>query len=144
VLLSPFFLYVPMLRYRLYFVGLYLCALLYIAAGINHFVNAEMYLRTMPPYLPAHEALVALSGVIEIVLGVALVLRPKTRLRVWAAWGIVLLLIAVFPANIQTYLNMKATADPRLTFALVRLPLQLPLIAWAWAYTRPMPQRPKK
>lgn len=87
-----------MLRYRLYFVGLYLCALLYIAAGINHFVNAEMYLRTMPPYLPAHEALVALSGVIEIVLGVALVLRPKTRLRVWAAWGIVLLLIAVFPA----------------------------------------------
>lgn len=51
-----------MLRYRLYFVGLYLCALLYIAAGINHFVNAEMYLRTMPPYLPAHEALVALSG----------------------------------------------------------------------------------
>ena len=74
-----------MLRYRLYFVGLYLCALLYIAAGINHFVNAEMYLRTMPSYLPAHEALVALSGVIEIVLGVALVLRPKTRLRVWAA-----------------------------------------------------------
>ena len=103
-----------------------------------------MYLRTMPPYLPAHEALVTLSGIIEIVLGVALVLRPKTRLRVWAAWGIVLLLIAVFPANIQTYLNMKATADPRLTFALVRLPLQLPLIAWAWAYTRPMPQRPKK
>ena len=99
MLLSPFFLYVPMLRYRLYFVGLYLCALLYIAAGINHFVNAEMYLRTMPPYLPAHEALVALSGVIEIVLGVALVLRPKTRLRVWAAWGIVLLLIAVFPAS---------------------------------------------
>ena len=120
-----------MLRYRLYFVGLYLCALLYIAAGINHFVNAEMYLRTMPPYLPAHEALVALSGVIEVVLGVA-------------GLGIVLLLIAVFPANIQTYLNMKATADPRLTFALVRLPLQLPLIAWAWAYTRPMPQRPKK
>ena len=117
---------------------------LYIAAGINHFVNAEMYLRTMPPYLPAHEALVALSGVIEIVLGVALVLRPKTRLRVWAAWGIILLLIAVFPANIQTYLNMKATADPRLTFALVRLPLQLPLIAWAWAYTRPIPQHPKK
>ena len=66
-----------MLRYRLYFVGLYLCALLYIAAGINHFVNAEMYLRTMPPYLPAHEALVALSGVIEIVLGVALVLRRR-------------------------------------------------------------------
>ena len=130
-----------MLRYRLYFVGLYLCALLYIAAGVNHFVNAQMYLRTMPPYLPAHEALVALSGIIEIVLGVALVLRPKTRLRVW---GIVLLLIAVFPANIQTYLNMKATADPRRTFALVRLPLQLPLIAWAWAYTRSIPQRPRK
>ena len=80
MLFITFLLYVPMLRYRLYFVGLYLCALLYIAAGINHFVNAEMYLRTMPPYLPAHEVLVALSGVIEIVLGVALVLRPKTRL----------------------------------------------------------------
>ena len=132
-----------MLRYRLYFVGLYLCALLYLAAGINHFVNDAMYLRTMPPYLPAHAFLVGLSGVIEILLGLALALRPKTRLRVWAAWGIVLLLIAVFPANIQTYLNMKATSDPRLTIALVRLPLQLPLIAWAWAYTRPLPQRPK-
>ena len=132
-----------MLRYRLYFVGLYLCALLYLAAGINHFVNDAMYLHTMPPYLPAHEFLVGLSGVIEILLGLALALRPKTCLRVWAAWGIVLLLIAVFPANIQTYLNMKATSDPRLTIALVRLPLQLPLIAWAWAYTRPLPQRPK-
>lgn len=86
-----------------------------------------------------------LRGRLSVTLRLGAPLRFVLRIiRVWAAWGIVLLLIAVFPANIQTYLNMKATADPRLTFALVRLPLQLPLIAWAWAYTRPMPQRPKE
>lgn len=133
-----------MLRYRLYFVALYLCGLLYILAGVNHFVTPAFYLQIMPSYLPAHEFLVALSGVFEILLGLGLILRPKSRLRVWSAWGLVLLLLAVFPANIYSYTHLHELGDPRATVALIRLPFQIPLLWWAWVYTRPLPQRPQR
>lgn len=116
----------------LYKAGLYLQALAYVAAGINHFVRPRFYLAIMPPYLPAHQLLVDLSGIAEIVLGLGL-LFPATR--VWAAWGLILLLIAVFPANVY-----MATAE---SFAQLpswlrwgRLPLQGLLIWWAYRYTR--------
>ncbi len=116
----------------LYKAGLYIQALVYIVAGINHFVRPRLYMAIMPPYLPAHQLLVDLSGVAEIVLGLGLLL-PVTR--VWAAWGLILLLIAVFPANVY-----MATADQ---FAQIpdwirwgRLPLQGLLIWWAYRYTR--------
>jgi hypothetical protein len=64
--------------------GLYLMALLYIGAGVLHFVVPKFYLRIMPPYLPAHHLLVALSGVAEVIVGVGLLI-PATR--VWAAWA---------------------------------------------------------
>lgn len=111
-----------------------LMAILYTLAGLNHFRDPGFYLRMMPPYLPWHEALVALSGVIEIALGLALI---STRARPWAGLGIVLLLVAVFPANLQMALRPEDFADiPR--FALyLRLPVQGLLIAWAWWATRP-------
>lgn len=118
--------------HMLYKAGLYLQALVYVAAGINHFVRPRFYLAIMPPYLPAHQLLVDLSGVAEIGLGLGL-LFPATR--VWAAWGLILLLIAVFPANVY-----MATAE---SFAQLpgwlrwgRLPLQGLLIWWAYRYTR--------
>lgn len=118
----------------LYYTFLSLMAFLYIAAGVNHFVNPEFYLRIMPPYLPWHTELVALSGVVEIFLGVGL-LVPYTR--VWSAWGTMALLIAVYPANIFSYTNLMGTGDPKEVIALIRLPLQFPLIWWAWYYTKP-------
>ena len=108
-------------------------ALLYVAAGINHFVNPDIYLNIMPPYLPQPNLLVYISGLLEILLG--LLLLPRLTRRV-AAWGIILLLIAVFPANIQMAINYGQTNHPGLWISLLRLPLQIVLIWWAWTFTK--------
>lgn len=81
-------------------ITLILMALLYIVAGLLHFIKPKMYLKIMPPYLPAHLPLVYLSGVAEILLGIGLLIPA---LQVYAAWGVILLLIAVFPANVYMY-----------------------------------------
>ncbi|GAB4040196.1 DoxX family protein [Spirosoma jeollabukense] len=111
--------------------SLYIQALVYVAAGLNHFISPKMYLAIMPPYVPAHQLMVTLSGIAEIVLGVGL-LFPATRSL--SAWGLVLLLIAVFPANVY-----MATADQFQTISGIirwgRLPLQGILIWWAYRYT---------
>ena len=109
-------------------------ALLYIAAGRAHFTSTDFYLKIMPPYLPWHLELVYLSGAIEIALGVGLLI-PATRVA--AAWGVIALLIAVFPANVYHLTSGGAgTGFPR--WALwARLPFQAVLIAWAYWHTRP-------
>ena len=112
----------------------YLLVVLYVAAGINHFVNPDFYLKMMPPYLPWHLALVYISGAAEIVLGV-LVLFPRfTQL---AGWGLIALLIAVFPANVFMAQNPHLFPDISQTALLIRLPVQMLLIWWAWWATRP-------
>lgn len=112
--------------------GLALCAVFYIAAGANHFINEAFYLKIMPSYLPWHSELVAISGIAEIVLGLGLLVN---RTRRWAAYGIIALLIAVFPANIYAFQNQHLLPAPGWAH-LLRLPLQGVLIAWAWLYTR--------
>jgi uncharacterized membrane protein len=110
----------------------YLMGFLYIAAGINHFISPRFYLKIMPPYLPDHTLLVALSGIAEIILGILLFV-PGTR--IWAAWGIILLLIAVFPANLyMAYGSPFQEMSPWLRWG--RLPLQVVLIWWAYQYTK--------
>lgn len=112
---------------------LYVMAALYLAAGVYHFVNPKMYQRIMPTYLPWHIPLVYISGVCEIVF--ALLLIPEST-RVIAAWLLIILLIAVFPANIQMAVSFWQKQRPTLWIALIRLPLQLVLIWWAWIYTK--------
>ena len=111
----------------------WLLGLLLIAAGVNHFARPEFYTGIMPPYLPWPAELVFISGVCEVVLGAALLIP---RLRRAAAWGIIALLIAVFPANV----HMAVNADQYRRFPEVllwaRLPVQVLLIAWAYRYTR--------
>jgi uncharacterized membrane protein len=110
--------------------GLYLMAASYIIAGMLHFINPKMYWPIMPPYIPLPKLMVALSGLAEIGLGIG-VLFPATRSL--AAWGLILLLIAVFPANLYMATSGKFTAiPPWLLWA--RLPLQGVLIWWAWKY----------
>jgi uncharacterized membrane protein len=116
----------------LYKAGLYIQALVYIAAGINHFIRPRIYLALMPPYLPAHQLLVDLSGIAEVVLGLGLLL-PATR--TWAAWGLILLLIAVFPANVHMAMSDQFARIPD-WIRWGRLPLQGLLIWWAYQYTR--------
>ena len=118
---------------------LWVMAASYVLAGFNHLINPGFYLAIMPPGLPNPEWLNLISGLAEIVLGV-FVLEP--RVRVLAAWGIIALLIAVFPANVYVALeNVGLPAGkPGSGNAVVnwaRLPVQALLIVWAWWYTRP-------
>lgn len=112
---------------------LYLMATAYIVAGLNHFWHPKMYMRFMPTYLPWHYELVLLSGVFEILFGV-LLFFPATRIV--GAWGIILLLIAIFPANIQMAINFYRAESSYLWLTIARLPLQPLLIWWAWLYTK--------
>ena len=108
-------------------------SLLYIAAGLNHFINPDFYLRMMPPYLPWPTLLHLTAGVLEVVGGALLLFPP---LRHWAAWGLVLLLLAVYPANLHVAFNHHLYPEIPLLFHWIRLPLQFLLIAWAWWFTR--------
>ncbi|MBA3819561.1 MAG: DoxX family membrane protein [Deltaproteobacteria bacterium] len=113
----------------------WLLTVVMVGAGVNHFVNPAAYVGIMPAMLPAPLALVYISGVAEILGGLGLIL-PATRKL--AAWGLIALLIAVFPANV----NMAVNELPRGTDAVptwmlwARLPLQLLAIAWCYWFTR--------
>jgi uncharacterized membrane protein len=111
----------------------YLLAIAFIAAGVNHFVNPAFYLKIMPPVLPAPLFLIYLSGFFQIALGVALLIPKYTRL---AAWGIVALLIAVFPANIYMAMNAELFSEYNRTLLYLRLPVQFVFIWWAFYYTK--------
>lgn len=115
-------------------------AALYILAGINHFIRPETYLEIIPPWLPEPALLVILSGIAEIILGLGLLWAKTRRL---ASWGIILLLVAVFPANIQMALDWHQTRHPHEWIVWARLPLQGVLIWWAWRYTRSTKILPK-
>jgi uncharacterized membrane protein len=106
-----------------------LLAVFFVAAGINHFRATGFYLRMMPPYVPFHIAMVQVSGVAEIVLGI-LLLVPATT--VVASWALIALLVAVFPANLQMALHPETFPEFSVHALWLRLPLQGVLIAWAW------------
>jgi uncharacterized membrane protein len=113
----------------------WLLTIVMVGAGLNHFLSPATYVAMMPEVLPAHLALVYVSGIAEMAGGLGLIL-PATRKL--AAWGLVLLFLAVFPANLNMALNdlpLGGSAVP--TWALwARLPLQIVFIAWAWWFTR--------
>ena len=104
----------------------------YIAAGVNHFRNPEMYLKIIPHFLPFHQAINYGSGVLEILLAVLLI-PASTRNK--AAWGLVILLVLIFPANIQMAVDYTTENHPLKWAAYARLPLQGLLIWWALSYT---------
>lgn len=106
---------------------------IYIFAGANHFVMPEFYKKIIPPYLPKPEYINWISGAAEILLG-ALLIVPQTAKR--AAWGLVALLVAVFPANWYMFRSNGAGIDVPRWALIARLPLQLVLILFAWWHTR--------
>ncbi len=109
---------------------------LFVVAGALHFLFPSAYERIMPPYLPLYRELVYLSGALEIAGGLGL-LGERTRRS--AGIGLVLLLVAVWPANVQMLLDARAARKPLWWVALLwaRLPLQVVLIAWVWRASRP-------
>lgn len=111
---------------------LYLMASLYFMAGLNHFRVPRVYIRMIPSSFPNPKMLNLLSGTAEIILAILLCIPA---LRSFAAWGIIALLIAVFPANIFMLTDKKASLGIPKWILLFRLPLQLVLIYWAYCYT---------
>ncbi|RZK63079.1 MAG: hypothetical protein EOO59_00750 [Hymenobacter sp.] len=107
---------------------MYVLAALFVGAGLLHFWHLATYLRIMLPALPAPRQLVLLSGAAEVAGGLGLLL-PATRR--WAAWGLLALLLAVFPANIYM-LEIHAQLHLPAWVAWARLPLQPLLMWWVW------------
>ena len=110
----------------------YLMGIIYILAGLNHFRQPRLYLKIIPDYLPNPNLLNKLSGLAEILLGILVCFSFSSN---FAAWGIIALLIAIFPANIYMFQNDKAALGLPKWIRLLRLPLQLALIYWAFQYT---------
>lgn len=108
---------------------LWLIALFFIAAGANHFLHPQPYLAMMPGYLPEPEALVGISGVAEILGGFGLIVPSARR---FSAWGLIVLLVVIFPANIHIALHGWPGVDLPRWVLWLRLPLQ-PLMIW-WIY----------
>jgi uncharacterized membrane protein len=107
-----------------------------------HFVIPDSYVRIMPGWLPAHRALVLVSGACEIAGGVGLLIP---RVRRWAGIGLVLLLLAVWPANVQMWMNARAAhqSTGAQALLLLRLPMQIVLILWVWRASRPRAAEPR-
>src|ERR1700722_2024651 len=106
----------------------WLAALFFIMAGINHFVMPHFYEPMVPPGIPSPKGMVIVSGIAEIAGGVGLLLPPFRRA---AGWGLIALLIAIYPANIYMALNPeKFHVTPLLLW--LRLPFQFLFFLWVW------------
>ena len=114
---------------------LFVLVFLYISVGVKHFTNPKYFLAIMPPYIPYHKLMVYLSGALEIVFALMMIFKKS---RFYGCWGIIFLLIAVFPANIYLYnseipQNILSISKHE---ALIRLPYQLPLLLFAFWHSK--------
>lgn len=115
--------------YKFKFITIILMSYFYMSVGVKHFIEPEWFLQIMPPNFPFHLASVYISGFLEVSFGF-LLLIPKTRY--YAAWGLILLLIAVFPANIYLALTNGDALDTTAAIAWGRLPFQFLFIGLAY------------
>jgi len=112
----------------------YIMGLFYIVVGVNHFLDPAWFIRIVPPILPFKMTLVYVSGFFEILFGIMLII-PKTRYI--AGWGLILLLIAVYPANIYLALTNGAAMGTTPIIAWGRLPFQFVFIGLAYWHAKP-------
>ena len=110
-------------------------SLLYVTVGVKHFTNTDFFVTIVPPIIDWKKEAVLISGFIEVILGVLLLFNHTRKL---AAWGIILLLIAVFPANIYLYISEFArdTLSISKDQALFRMPFQIPLMIIAYWHSK--------
>jgi uncharacterized membrane protein len=112
-------------------VGLYLMAVIYILAGLMHFIKPKVYLRVMPNYLPKHKLLVFWSGIAEVLLGVGLFFPV---LKTISVYGIILMLAVFLLVHFYMLSSEKASAGIPKWILTLRIPLQFGLMYWAWMY----------
>ncbi|TXE15532.1 hypothetical protein ES692_16245 [Psychroserpens burtonensis] len=110
---------------------LYLMAAIYIFAGLMHFIKPKLYLRVMPRYLPNHKALVYLSGVAEILLGIGLCF---VALRAFSIYAIILMLAVFLMVHFYMLSGEKASTGIPKWILILRIPLQFGLMYWARVY----------
>jgi uncharacterized membrane protein len=107
-----------------------LATVFFVGAGLNHFLEADFYQRIIPPGFPAPGLLVVISGICEIAGGVGLLIQPLRRA---AAWGLIALLVAVFPANVYMAFYPEQVGWHHPHWMLwARLPMQVVIAAWVW------------
>ena len=110
-------------------IALWLLAVFFTLAGLNHFLNPGAYLGLMPSYLPWHRELILVSGAAEMAGGLAIMVP---RLRIAAGWGLIALLVAVFPANLHVAMHGWEGVQIPAWVLWARLPVQGLFIAWVW------------
>ncbi len=119
-------------------ISLYAMAALYVGGGINHFLNPDFYLSVMPGWLPMHDFANQSSGVVEIILGLLLI--PQNTRR-YSAWMIIAML-TVFFFVIHIPMCFHFETGTMFWIAVIRIPLQLVLINWAWKFAKRRKQAP--
>ncbi|MFK5981332.1 MAG: hypothetical protein QM499_00335 [Flavobacteriaceae bacterium] len=109
----------------------YLLAVIFILGGVNHFRKPKLYERIIPPYLPAQNSLVLISGILEMLFGFMLITEENQSI---GAWGIIILLVLFIPIHIYMLQDKKASLKLPKWVLIIRLPLQTALIYWVFIY----------
>ena len=116
-------------------ITVFIMSVLYITVGIKHFTQTDFFINIVPPFIIHKEMAVYLSGLIEIIMGILLLFNKTRKI---GSWGIIFLLISVFPANIYLYISEVARDALQISKsqALIRLPFQIPLIIIAYWHSQ--------
>ena len=115
-------------------IALFGVAFFFVGAGVFHFARTDFFVSIVPPWLPAPLALVYVSGVCEILGGLGVLPAATRRL---AGAGLLALLAAVYPANVEMALHPERFPDLSPAALVARLPLQFVFAVWVWWATRP-------
>ena len=121
------------MKFDIKYFSLIVMGVFYISIGISHFTSPIWYVQIVPPYLPYKLELVYISGLFEILFGVMLLFK-KTRFL--AGWGLILLLIAVYPANIYLAQTNGAAMNTTPLIAWGRLPVQFIFVGLAYWHSK--------
>ena len=121
------------MKFDIKYLSLMVMGIFYISIGISHFTSPIWYVQIVPPYLPYKLELVYISGLFEILFGGMLFFR-KTRFL--AGWGLILLLIAVYPANIYLAQTNGAAMNTTPLIAWGRLPVQFIFVGLAYWHSK--------
>ena len=121
------------MKFDIKYFSMIVMGVFYISIGVSHFTSPIWYVKIVPPYLPYKLELVYISGLFEILFG-AMLLFKKTRFL--AGWGLILLLIAVYPANIYLAQTNGAAMNTTPLIAWGRLPVQFIFVGLAYWHSK--------
>jgi uncharacterized membrane protein len=110
-------------------VSCWIMSVFFVVAGLNHFLMPDNYEQIMPPLLPWHLGLIYVSGVAEVLGGIGILIAGFRR---FAGWGLIALLIAVFPANIYAAVHGLGSGPLSHWLMVIRLPFQAVLVFWVY------------